>query len=228
MQQVSSAAGLRFLAEGWREMNHPGRFGSVFFFILFVLTIVVSAKPATAQSIPSRHVIEGLPILFQGKSECVPVSLAMVLNYWGYSVDREAVKKAIFWSEEEGAPSIDQTIYYLRSFDGLVIETDEGSKVTPETVIREVALGRPVIVRQWFTMKTKENAKKFWILGHWRIVYGYDIVKERFYIQDPVESLGSFEIDFDEFKKLWDVSELIGYPLNWMLVIYREQTAIHR
>ena len=196
----------------------------IFFLILLCVLLPV---PSGSAGLPARHVIEGLTPIYQGKNECVPTAVMMVVRYWGVLIDREELKKALFWHPQKGVPSVANTIFYLTDILGFTVETESGGHVDITRVINEIARDRPVIVRQWLSRESKERAKGSWSLAHWRVVYGYDRVQGKMYIQDPLESAGAFEMSFRDFVELWDMRqlrrtiEMQDYPTNWMMVIYK-------
>ncbi len=170
---------------------------------------------------PDRYVIEGIKPIYQGRNECVPTVITMMLNFWGEDVDKEDVKRELFWNVNKGT-SRTFAREYLAAKKGFRTESDSGSRVTINDVIENIAKGRPVIVAQWRSAELKKKALKSWQMTHWRIVYGYDTAERTFYIQDPQKNLGTCRIGFDEFVELWDLSDSEHRSKNWMLVFYKE------
>ncbi len=183
-------------------------------FFLFLPTLVWA-------ELPGKYVIEGIKPIYQGRNECVPTVITMVLNFWGRNVDKEDVKKGLFWNVNKGT-SRKFAQQYLSAQKGFTTEFDSGSNVTIKDVMENVAKGRPVIVTQWRNAERKKRADASWQMTHWRIVYGYDTLERVFYIQDPIKTLGAFKMGFDEFTELWDLSQSEHRSINWMLVFYKE------
>ena len=178
---------------------------------------VLEAQQQSQQ--PARYVIKGIEPVFQGKSECGPTVMTMVMNFWGLKKDKEEIKKEMFWNVKSGV-SRTMMVQYARD-QKFTVETDSGSTVTLDHVMAAVARNRPVIVRQWSTKERKLKSRTSWDLPHFRIVYGYDRERRVLYIQDPQRRLGAFELGFDEFMELWEVTQAQNPTTNWMMVIYR-------
>jgi ABC-type bacteriocin/lantibiotic exporter with double-glycine peptidase domain len=185
-----------------------------------IAILLLFFQPLLAE-IPSTQIIEGIRPIYQRKNECVPATVTMLLRFWGYEVDRDEAREALEWTRERGVTSDALVLSYLSRFKDLKVEVDAGEKVTREVLMRHIAGGRPVIVKQWRTLKAKEGGGSSGELAHWRIVYGYDLESGRFFIQDPLWSFDRLKIDFDEFQKLWDISGRSGGQPNWMLLMYR-------
>lgn len=163
--------------------------------------------------LPQRYIIEKVPQIFQGKKECGPVSMNMVLNYWDVTIYKEEIKKAVNWDEEKGTKPREM----CRFPESLGFVTDCYSGDI-QRIVENIIKDRPVIVRQWLNKKDKQEGK----FGHYRVVIGYNLDSKMIYMRDPNKKFGSSELTFEEFLDLWDMTNHHSNPLkNWMLVIYK-------
>ncbi|WP_226991562.1 C39 family peptidase [Deinococcus gobiensis] len=82
-----------------------------------------------------------------------------------------------------------------------------GSLDTVRTVIR---LGLPLIARQSHIPRAGT------VIPHWRVVVGYDDVRQQVYLMDPL--LGDVQMSYSDFTRVWaDHREQFAllYPPSW-------------
>lgn len=165
---------------------------------------------------------------------CGPASMEMVLRYYGeYRHDQYEIARALTmkfatekryrrfaedigrkdprvipWKEYPGTGT-----YYMRAFLeglGLSVENKRIKRLPAdpyearvkreeffENLVRNLHEERPVIVHQYFKKKSSSM--------HYRVVTGYDLKKQRVYLNDP--KLGRIEQPFSDFFELWNVKE---------------------
>jgi len=176
--------------------------------------------PVLAQKLsfsPSRHTIIGVPQIHQGRNECGPVSVAMVLNYWGVKKNKDKLKEPLRWDSEKGVHPINMIRFSYNA--GYKYDSPEEGSI--ERIIEHIVQGRPVIVRQWLNYDAKNKAD----IGHYRVVIGYDHERQEIYMRDPAIRTGRFSsLSYKEFLELWDLSNHAKTSSkNWMLVLIPEK-----
>jgi len=169
-------------------------------------------KPEAAAGLPRRCVLDAVPQYYQSGPNCGPVSMHMVLAYYGVKLPREKIEKDIRTSTK--GTSLISLLEYPRT---LGFKTEDKEKATINEVVSNIAKGRPVIVRQWMKPESKLRQTD----SHIRVVIGYDLDKQTIYMRDPNKS-GLSTVSFQEFTNLWDFTATrVGGANNWMLVIYK-------
>jgi ABC-type bacteriocin/lantibiotic exporter with double-glycine peptidase domain len=185
---------------------------------LTCMTGMTCAPSLKTSGIPRSHLLN-VPHIKQGKSECGPASLTMVLEYHGIRTERAAMARALHFNPHRGV-----TPRQLRSYParvGCQVKTYSWWNGTLNRVMVEVARGRPIIVRQWYN--ERYQARKW--TAHYRVVVGYDLDKQEIYMQDPnrpPDTRGyNLALKFTTFLDRWDLMTHPDPSFNWMLVIYK-------
>lgn len=183
--------------------------------ILFLIggcapTPVVIQKPS---HLPSRYMIDAVPQLHQGRNECAPTSMAMVLNYWGIKKKKDELKDDLMWHPEKGVPYQNMLNFPFKKYG---FKVDFVRKGSIEKLMEHIAQERPVIVRQWMNYDYKAKGE----MGHWRVVIGYDHEKETIYMRDPAIKMKGFSsLSYKQFLELWDLSMHPNPSKNLMLTL---------
>jgi hypothetical protein len=135
---------------------------------LALLVLAACATPQTDRVLASpgsragRAEIAGVPFHPQGRDQCGPASLAMVLEWGGVAVDPEALRSEIFTEARSGSLQSDivaagrrhgRLIYPVRTLDEILTEIGAGH---PVLVLQNLGLG-------WYAR---------W---HYAVAIGYDL-----------------------------------------------------
>jgi|GEM_PF-3531262 len=177
-------------------------------------TPVIIQKPS---HLPSKYMIDQIPQIHQGRNECGPASMAMVLNYYGDKKKIDDLKDDLKWHPEKGVPY--QNILRF-PFEKYGFKSDFLNRGSIEELMDRIAKNRPVIVRQWLNYDAKYKGD----MGHWRVVYGYDHEKGKIYMRDPAITMKGFSsLSYKEFLELWDLSMHPNPSKNLMLTLIPEK-----
>jgi ABC-type bacteriocin/lantibiotic exporter with double-glycine peptidase domain len=183
------------------------------FMIWVVLLVVASVSRLNAQVLPRKFTLDLVPQYYQGRMECGPTAIRMILAYYGINLPQAEVVERCLTTSKGTNP------VYLMSFvrsTGLKFKDTNG---TIDDVARLVASGCPVLVHQWITRKARDKGET----SHYRVVIGYDYDSQKIYMRDPSKS-GLSSISFADFNLLWDVKKPSSQSFsskNWMLAVYR-------
>ncbi len=154
------------------------------------------------------YLIENVPFYKQKiRNYCGPVALCMVLNYWdtGRVFTQEEVALTIFNSGVEITNNSEMAFYPWDN--NFLVHSFNGSLEDLKSLIEG---NIPVIILQQVVGKIVKK-------GHYRVIIGYDDLKEVMIINDPW--LGDkLAISYDVFSKLWDFGGKINKK-NWALII---------
>ena len=118
-------------------------------------------------AIPEHKQIEGVPFHGQRDYQCGPATLAMLLAHAGESVSVDELIPQVFLPKREGSVQPEMLATVRRQ--GLVPYVIPGRL---DTVLQEVAAGRPVAVLQNLSLP-------WWPMWHYAVVIGYDLDDER-------------------------------------------------
>ena len=181
-------------------------------FWLVALLVASCVSQVCAQVQPRKYVLNNVPQYYQGKVECGPVAMRMVLAYYGINLSKSEIKGSV-GTTSVGTRPTDMLIYVQST--GLKFDERSG---TIDDIAMHIAMGHPVLVHQWKTME----AKQFGQVSHFRVVIGYDYDTQTIYMRDPSRS-GLSSISFQEFNTLWEVKTGRGgcSTKNWMMAIYK-------
>jgi ABC-type bacteriocin/lantibiotic exporter with double-glycine peptidase domain len=158
-------------------------------------TPVIVQKPA---NVPLRYIIDSVPQLHQGRKECGPTALAMVLRYWGVKKSSDELKDDLNWDPEKGVSFMSMLNFPYQKY-GLRVNTIDSLKTgSIEAIMEQISQGRPVIALQYIN---------YGGLTHWRVVIGYDHKKGKIYMRDPEITRGGLSVvNYKQFLNLWDLS----------------------
>ena len=125
-------------------------------FLLILISLTCTPALVFVQGpfgLPPRHMIQGVPQIHQGKNECGPASIGMVLNYWGINKGKEELKEPLRWDSKGGVAPINMIRFAHES--GFKFESPEEGSI--EGLMNYIVQGRPVIVRQWLSHEAKRK-----------------------------------------------------------------------
>jgi ABC-type bacteriocin/lantibiotic exporter with double-glycine peptidase domain len=165
---------------------------------------------------PQKYVLSNLSYISQGKNECGIASMAMVLSYYGIQKNKSELYDGMHFDKKNGVTPGNMK-KYPRAI-GLESRAYSWWNGTIDRIVENICQGRPVIVRQWYN---EAFQIKKWS-AHYRVVVGYDLEKQEFYVLDPVavDPAGYTVIDFTTFMDRWDLMTHPSPTFNWMLVIW--------
>jgi ABC-type bacteriocin/lantibiotic exporter with double-glycine peptidase domain len=170
------------------------------------------------EGVQLKHMVEKVPLYQQGKNECAPTSLSMILSYHGISESTISLKNNLKWHAEKGVSYQDVIRFPYRNYGLDVAFAGQGDL---RKLIAELPKNSPVMVRQW--ANDQEKLRKF--TGHWRIAVGYDQEKEIIYLHDPLFKK-TISLSYREFLNLWDMSAHVNPTKNYMLILKKLQQTV--
>jgi len=188
----------------------------VFFWFLIFLSACASstpnlAKPETPADLPRKLILDAVPQYYQKGPNCGPISLQMVLAYYGVNLPKKQIEEDV----RSGRGTSPVSLMKYAQSQGFKVEDKYSGTIND--LAGNLAKGRPVIVKQW--MKTEAKLRQ--VSSHYRVVLGYDVDSQTIYMRDPNKS-GLSRASFQEFNELWDMATLRGGSAkNWLLVIYK-------
>lgn len=185
--------------------------------LIILLSCVFSCAPALIQKpseIPSSYMLP-VPLIYQGRNECGPTALAMVLNYYEIKKSKDELKEDLRWHPEWGV-SIQSMLRFPFNKLGLKDKVVWGGSI--EELTQNISQNRPVIVRQWGSERARLEGK----MGHWLVAVGYDYAKRMIYLRDPQQ--GFRTAGYEDFLSLWDMSHHKSPSKNFMFVLIQENT----
>lgn len=145
--------------------------------------------PEALASLPSGHLIDGLPFHPQVEDQCGPASLATMLAARGVWVEPESLRGQLYIPDKAGAVTTEM-VARARRFGLLVYP------LQPELVaiLQEVAAGNPVLVMQ--------NLSLEWLpRWHYSVVIGFDLPGEFVVLRSGDEP--AHEVPFALFRNTW-------------------------
>jgi tetratricopeptide (TPR) repeat protein len=162
---------------------------------IFFLAVVLSGCAAIQtrqlletppEKLPVNHEIINVPFFAQEAYQCGPASLAMVLNYAGFSVMPDALTDQVYIPARQGSMQVEMLAAARRN-GALAYE------LAPQIsdLLAEVAAGNPVLVLQNLAF----NWHPRW---HYAVVVGYDLPLGEIMLRSGLEarqvlSLSTFE-----------------------------------
>jgi uncharacterized protein YvpB len=185
------------------------------FLVLLVSTIYAGPPPVkhseiSEMSLPSKHVIEGVPIYRQSRDECGPTSLSMVLNFYGKKFTKDDIAQAItvrggsvFGKYTSGGTRPDQMESYVKDKGGCNIYPFKGKD--PKKIKYWLAQGYPLIVLGVIPGSDWYRETEYIGRGHYIVLIGYDDENQCFFANDPAGGR-SVRISYKGFEKFHSVS----------------------
>ncbi|MCC7353552.1 MAG: tetratricopeptide repeat protein [Anaerolineae bacterium] len=155
-------------------------------------TPTVGAQGGTITLPPTVH-LNPMTHDWQRLNNCAPVTVAMVLSYYGTTTTQAALAPILKGSNLDRNVRIDEIADYLQSV-GLSAPVRFNGNI--ELMRRFVANGIPVIVEQW--LERPDDA----LTGHFRLVRGYDDSAGALIVNDSY--LGAnLRFSYAEFDRMW-------------------------
>ncbi len=143
---------------------------------------------------------------YQKLSNCGPVALAMTLSYYDIGKTQFDIAPLVKGSEKDKNVSPEEMVAYLNK-EGLEAKSRVNGDI--EILMALVSNGIPVIVQQWL-----ERPHDKVLVGHYRVVRGYDRRAETIIVNDPYKGAQlsfSFEL-FDERWRAFNRRYIPAYP----------------
>lgn len=143
---------------------------------------------------------------YQKLNNCGPVALAMTLSYYGIERTQFDIAPLVKGSEKDKNVSPEEMVAYLIK-EGLKAKSRVNGDI--EILMALVSNGIPVIVQQWL-----ERPHDKVLVGHYRVVRGYDRRAETIIVNDPYKGAQlsfSFEL-FDERWRAFNRRYIPAYP----------------
>jgi ABC-type bacteriocin/lantibiotic exporter with double-glycine peptidase domain len=162
--------------------------------------------------IPLSHMIDNVPLIVQGRNECGPTTLSMIMRYHGIEeVASHVLKSSLKWHSENGVSYQNMIRFPYQKYGLELAFAGEGNY---RQVLEELSRNNPVLVRQW----ANREEKKLNLTGHWRIAVGYDQKTGKIYLNDPMFAKSTC-LDKREFLSLWDMSRHPNPTKNYMFLL---------
>ena len=177
-----------------------------------VIFTLICPFSIAAQEIPKVHMINDVPLFRQDYGECGPTSLSMVMNYYGIKKTKNELKGELKFDLYRGVPPSSMAHFPFDKYGLNDKVIDHGSLEALRSFIAE---DTPVIVRQY----ANERNKKIGLMGHYRVVIGYDDDQRVLFINDP-DFPHIYKISYSDFLSYWDMSKHPGTStVNFMIVV---------
>ncbi len=170
---------------------------------VLVLGIVISGcggpsrilQPAVVPDLPERCILNQVPFYPQAALQCGPAALSMVLAWSGVDVPPDRLVSEVFTPSLKG--SLQSAMIGAARRHGRIAYPLAG----PESLIREIAAGHPVIVLQ--------NLGLSWYpVWHYAVVIGFDPVKKKVILHSGETPRKSLSCGI--FEKTWARSDYWG------------------
>lgn len=141
------------------------------------------------QDIASSHIIAKVPLISQSDHYCGPASLAMVSQYYGRNLSKEAAAEMVYTAGRKGTFQHDMVTAFSRN-GFIAIRAD-----SLDEIIEEIHKDNPVIVFQ--------NLAFSWApKWHFAVITGYDLSRNGFYIHSGKRK--NHFVSFKTFGKSWN------------------------
>jgi tetratricopeptide (TPR) repeat protein len=160
-------------------------------------TPMATAPPTRAPDgtmpLPPTAYLDPMTHEYQRMNNCAPVTIAMVLSYYGIATTQYDLAPVLKGSNQDRNVRADEIADYLQSI-GLGARLRVNGDM--ELMRRLVANGIPVIVEQWLERPDDE------LTGHFRLVRGYDDGAKVMIVNDSY--LGpNLRLRYANFDRLW-------------------------
>jgi len=149
-----------------------------------------ACKYVDATSLKAKVSLE-VPYAEQYPNYCGPDSLAMIAKYYGYDTDQSKIGDDIVGDKGVGADDLAQ-----KALDMGLTASIESCGIN--SLMEKLSAGSPVIVR--VLNNIGDN-------GHFMVVTGYDMDKEKIYLNDPANPHNE-EMTFEDFEDIWNITTL--------------------
>ena len=178
------------------------------------------APDQTATPLPERVVLDGVVYVDQRErwNYCGPSNLAMALNYWGWSGDRDDIARVVKPGIND--PKLDfiqqgrldknvmpsEMVGFVANYTDFNIVVRYGGDL--EILKELIANGFPVLVEKGYYELDYLN--KYAWLGHYQFTTGYDDDEGVFIVQDsnwlknePLENFKNKKLDYETYLEGW-------------------------
>jgi hypothetical protein len=142
-------------------------------------------------NLPPSHLITGIPWFRQGRKECGPTSLAMVVGYYGKKVTKDEVARWVMTAGKMGT-EVEQLEYYAGQQGFRTYRFYDRTK-DKSSMKYLIAQGYPLIAIGRIPQNWHSKWAPLWE-GHYVVVVGYDDVTKNFIIQDPAWGKKGYEM----------------------------------
>lgn len=158
---------------------------------LLPLLLLGAASVASAATAPPGYLLQGMPLVRQSYNACGPASISQVLAYFGLNVSMAEVSR--FTRASDRSYMTAQAIVTFAPKVGMEARLYTGGSLT--TVRAAIRKGLPIIALQ--SHITAQGR----VIPHWRVVVGYDDVRQETYLMDPL--LGYVKMGYSDFNRVW-------------------------
>jgi hypothetical protein len=132
----------------------------------------------------------------QGWNNCGPATLAMVLRFYGWTEDQYTVATSTKPDRDDKNVSPEEMVAYAHSLGDMTAVM--GYATDTDLLKRLLSAGYPVIVETWFVPEPDDE------MGHYRLLTGYDDVRQEFTTQDSYQGADQ-AIPYADLEDLWKV-----------------------
>ncbi len=154
-------------------------------------TLTVEASP-----LPPSVLLEADCHEPQGWNNCGPATLAMALRFYGWTEDQYTVAASTKPDVDDKNVSPEEMVAYAHSLGDMVAVM--GYTTDTDLLKRLLRAGYPTIVETWFIPEPDDE------MGHYRLLTGYDDVRQEFTAQDSYQGANQ-TIPYTELEHLWKV-----------------------
>ena len=146
-------------------------------------------------SIPNRKLIQGIEHVFEIWNNCGPASLDMNLSYWGWEGDQSDTAAYLKPNPRDKNVMPYEMQAYVEENTELSVIIRTGGNI--ELLNSFIAAGIPVLVESSY-----EGTRFQGWMGHYEVVYGYDIEQQKIYVQDSYSG-PDIPIPYSQFESAW-------------------------
>ena len=168
-------------------------------------------------NLPSAQLITGVPWYRQGRKECGPTSIAMVLNFYGRKVTKDEIARCVMSAGKFGT-ELEQLEYYAEQQQGLKTYRLYDRTKDKSSMKYLIAQGYPLIAIGRIPQNWHSKWAPLWE-GHYVVVVGYDDVTKNLIIQDPAWGKKGYEMTKVPYRNFGDFHTHSQFP-GLVLCIY--------
>jgi len=178
--------------------------------IPLIVTLLISACAKTVVT-PATGSLK-VPLYHQGKKECGPTSLLMVLGYYGVDLSREDVQRGLHFNYTLGITQSEMANF---SYWNYGLKASKFMDADIGMIEEAITNGTPVLVAYVSSATT----------GHWSVVVGYNRDKQVLILNDPgCGCLRSFS--YKKFLSVWQ-NPAKGHRRYMVIISKDERTTDH-
>lgn len=150
-----------------------------------------------------------VPMIRQLQNHCVPASLAMVFQYFGYDYTQKEIAKWFKYDiKEKGVYKLSDIVYCARAHN-FVAHAREG--IGLEGIVRTIDRGLPMIA--------VINFSGIRSACHAIVVCGYEITPSAVWMNDPLKARRS-KMAYSDFASLWGIRREEGGTNQYGVIIH--------